>query len=246
MRSVKKSWSTIEDVLEFWRSDYEDHDELKTLLMKKLSLLSKKITDVHALADNIKQMSSKSFAIGDVWYLVESNWFRAAARYLGIDTKELTAPKEVVITTVATRGSKKDGSTVVTGGNSSSGGGGGGGGNSSNSNTSPRDVASTVASSAAIVRRDSARSSDSHPRQSGGGLESRRDSCQSTDSEGHSGGLSGSQQSLVYDEAGMDCFFPGPIDNSPILKEGSPNDIKAGLAIKKPTKIVFILFFGVF
>jgi hypothetical protein len=232
MRSVKKSWSTIEDVLEFWRSDYEDHDELKTLLMKKLSLLSKKITDVHALADNIKQMSSKSFAIGDVWYLVESNWFRAAARYLGIDTKELTAPKEVVITTVATRGSKKDGSTVVTGSSNSSSGSGG---NSSNSNTSPRDVASTVASSAAIVRRDSARSSDSHPRQSGG-LESRRDSCQSTDSEGHAGGLSGSQQSLVYDEAGMDCFFPGPIDNSPILKEGSPNDIKAGLAIKNPPK----------
>jgi hypothetical protein len=178
-------------------------------------------------------MSSKSFAIGDVWYLVESNWFRAAARYLGIDTKELTAPKEVVITTVATRGSKKDGSTVVTGSSNSSSGSGN---NSSNSNTSPRDVASTVASSAAIVRRDSARSSDSHPRQSGGGLESRRDSCQSTDSEGHAGGLSGSQQSLVYDEAGMDCFFPGPIDNSPILKEGSPNDIKAGLAIKNPPK----------
>ena len=106
MRSVKKSWLTIDDVLEFWRSDYDDHDELKTLLMKKLSLLSKKITDVHALAEHIKQMSQKSFAIGDVWYLVESNWFRSAARYLGIDTRELTTPKEVVVPTSA-RGKKE-------------------------------------------------------------------------------------------------------------------------------------------
>jgi hypothetical protein len=216
MRSVKKSWLTIDDVLEFWRSDYDDHDELKTLLMKKLSLLSKKITDVHALADNIKQKSAKSFAIGDVWYLVESNWFRSAAKYLGIDPRELTPPKEVVVTTTSRGGAKKE--SVVnlnachntnTGGSGSSGSGGG---NSS------------------IVRRDSARSSDSHPRQSGGGvggLESRRGSCQSTDSEGREvGGLSGSQHSLIYDEAGMDCFFPGPIDNSRILKEGTSNEIK--------------------
>ena len=222
MRSVKKSWLTIDDVLEFWRSDYDDHDELKTLLMKKLSLLSKKITDVHALAEHIKQMSQKSFAIGDVWYLVESNWFRSAARYLGIDTRELTTPKEVVVPTSA-RGKKEPSCS-----SSSAAGNIGGGVAAAAGNHS-------VSASVAIKRQDSARSNDSHPRQgsssgAGGGLESRRGSCQSTDSEGREGGggggLCSSLPSLCYDEAGMDCFFPGPIDNSRILKEGTSNEIK--------------------